>query len=107
MRLGSKTSLLTLLLAAALQFGSAGSAAAQSTAAAEATPPAASQPAPAPAAAAATADPAAANSANAFGIPIYSKTQLMSGTVMPSTFIIGTATTLLDTAGCNFGPVVN
>jgi type IV secretion system protein VirB10 len=72
MRLGSKTSSLTLLLAAALQFGSAGSAVAQSTAAAEATPPAASQPAPAPAAAAATADPAAANSANA-SVPAIQK----------------------------------
>ncbi len=65
MRLGSKTLSMTLLSATALQFGSAGSAAAQSTAAAEATPSAASQPAPAPAAAAATADPAAANPANA------------------------------------------
>jgi type IV secretion system protein VirB10 len=74
MRLGSKTLSLTLLSATALQFGSAGSAAAQSTAAAEATPSAASQPAPAPAAAAATADPAAANSANASVPAIPKKT---------------------------------
>ena len=73
MRLGSKTLSLTLLSAAALQLGLAGSAAAQSTAAAEATPPAASQPAPAPAAAAATADPAAANPANA-SVPAQKKT---------------------------------
>jgi hypothetical protein len=74
MRLGSKTLSLTLLSATALQFGSAGSVAAQSTAAAEATPSAASQLAPAPAAAAATADPAAANSANSSVPAIPKKT---------------------------------
>ena len=52
-------------------------------------------------------DLAATNSAGAFGISIYAKGQLMTGAPTPSTFIIGTATTLLDTAGCTFGPVVN
>jgi hypothetical protein len=52
-------------------------------------------------------DLAATNSAGAFGIPIYAQGQLMTGTQTPSTFIIGVATTLQDTAGCNFGPVVN
>jgi ligand-binding sensor domain-containing protein len=52
-------------------------------------------------------DLAATNSAGAFGIPIFSKSQLMSGSIMPSTFIIGAATTLNATAGCNFGPVIN
>jgi hypothetical protein len=52
-------------------------------------------------------DLAATNSAGAFGTPIYAKGQLMTGTPTPSTFIIGTATTLQNTAGCNFGPVVN
>ena len=52
-------------------------------------------------------DLAATNSAGAFGIPIYAKGQLMTGTPTPSTFIIGAATTLQNTAGCNFGPVVN
>jgi hypothetical protein len=52
-------------------------------------------------------DLAATNSAGAFGIPIYSKTQLMSGSIMPNTFIIGGATTLNATAGCNFGPAIN
>jgi hypothetical protein len=31
----------------------------------------------------------------------------MSGALTPSTFIIGTATTLSAPAGCNFGPLVN
>jgi hypothetical protein len=52
-------------------------------------------------------DLAAANSADAFGIPIFSKTQLMSGSIMPNTFIIGAVTTLNATAGCNFGPAIN
>ncbi len=52
-------------------------------------------------------DLAATNSANAFGVPIFSKAQLMSGSIMPNTFIIGAATTLEATAGCNFGPAVN
>jgi hypothetical protein len=52
-------------------------------------------------------DLAATNSADAFGIPIYSKAQLMSGMIMPNTFIIGGATTLNATAGCNFGPAIN
>ncbi len=68
MRLESKTLTLTLLSAVALQFGLAGSVAAQSTAAAGTQAAAASQPAPAPAAAAATADPAAANPASASAI---------------------------------------
>lgn len=52
-------------------------------------------------------DLAAASSATPFGLPIYGKGQLMTGAVVPSTFIVGTATTLNATAGCNFGPVVN
>jgi hypothetical protein len=52
-------------------------------------------------------DLAATNSGGAFGIPIYAKGQLMTGSPTPGTLIIGTATTLQDTAGCNFGPVVN
>jgi hypothetical protein len=72
MRLHCKALTSTLLSAAALHFGFAGSVAAQSTAA-EGTPAAASQPAPAPAAAAATADPAAASSTSA-SVPAPKKT---------------------------------
>ena len=52
-------------------------------------------------------DLAAASSATPFGFPIYGKGQLATGAVIPSTFIVGAATTLNATAGCNFGPVVN
>ena len=52
-------------------------------------------------------DLAATSSGTPFGMPIYGKGQLMTGAVVPSTFIVGTATTLNATAGCNFGPVVN
>jgi hypothetical protein len=51
-------------------------------------------------------DIAATNAADAFGIPFY-KAPLKTGTLTPSTFIIGTATTLNAPAGCNFGPLVN
>jgi hypothetical protein len=50
-------------------------------------------------------DLAATNSANAFGIPFY-KAPLKSGAITPSTFIIGSNTTLAAPAGCNFGPLV-
>ena len=51
-------------------------------------------------------DIAATDAADAFGVPFY-KAPLMSGAVMPNTFIVGTATTLNAPAGCNFGPLVN
>lgn len=51
-------------------------------------------------------DVAATNSAGSFGIPFY-KVPLKTGTITPSTFIVGTATTLNAPAGCNFGPLVN
>lgn len=51
-------------------------------------------------------DVAATNSAGAFGIPFY-KVPLKSGTITPSTFIVGATTTLNAPAGCNFGPLVN
>jgi hypothetical protein len=51
-------------------------------------------------------DIAATNAADAFGIPFY-KAPLKTGTLTPSTFIIGNATTLNAPAGCNFGPLVN
>lgn len=50
---------------------------------------------------------AAANSANAFGVPFYTKNQLMTGAPIPNTFIVGAATTQDALAGCNFGPLVN
>ena len=50
-------------------------------------------------------DIAATNSADAFGIPFY-KVPLKSGAITPSTFFVGTATTLNAPAGCNFGPLV-
>ena len=52
-------------------------------------------------------DLATANSADAFGIAFYGKGQLMTGMPVPSTFIIGAATTLNAPAGCNFGTAVN
>ncbi|MGF6851335.1 hypothetical protein [Paraburkholderia sp. CI3] len=53
-------------------------------------------------------DLAAVSSAAPFGIPFFSKGQLgASGATVPSTFIVGPATTLNAPAGCNFGPVVN
>ena len=52
-------------------------------------------------------DVAATSSGSPYGMPIYGKGQLATGAVVPSTFIIGGATTLNATAGCNFGPVVN
>jgi hypothetical protein len=51
-------------------------------------------------------DVAATNSAGSFGIPFY-KVPLKTGAITPSTFIVGTATTLNAPAGCNFGPLVN
>lgn len=50
-------------------------------------------------------DIAATNAADAFGIPFY-KAPLASGATTPSTFIVGTMTTLNAPAGCNFGPLV-
>ena len=50
-------------------------------------------------------DIAATNAADAFGIPFY-KAPLKSGAITPSTFIIGSNTTLAAPAGCNFGPLV-
>ena len=51
-------------------------------------------------------DVAATNSAGSFGIPFY-KVPLKTGAITPSTFIVGTNTTLDAPAGCNFGPLVN
>jgi hypothetical protein len=50
-------------------------------------------------------DIAATNAADAFGIPFY-KAPLKTGAITPSTFIIGSNTTLEAPAGCNFGPLV-
>jgi hypothetical protein len=50
---------------------------------------------------------AATDAANAFGIPFYTKAQLVTGAPTPNTFIVGAATTLNAPAGCNFGPLVN
>jgi hypothetical protein len=50
---------------------------------------------------------AATNSANAFGIPFYTKAQLVTGAPTPNTFIVGAATGLEAPAGCNFGPLIN
>jgi hypothetical protein len=52
-------------------------------------------------------DLAATNSAGAFGIAFFTKTQLTTGAPVPNTFIVGTATTLNAPAGCNFGTLVN
>jgi sugar lactone lactonase YvrE len=52
-------------------------------------------------------DLATTDAENAFGIAFYGKGQLMTGAPVPSTFIIGAATTLNAPAGCNFGPAVN
>jgi sugar lactone lactonase YvrE len=46
---------------------------------------------------------AATNSANAFGVPFYTKAQLVTGAPTPNTFIVGTATMQGALAGCNFG----
>jgi sugar lactone lactonase YvrE len=51
-------------------------------------------------------DIAATSAATPFSIPFY-KAPLVSGALTPSTFIIGTNTTLSAPAGCNFGPLVN
>jgi hypothetical protein len=51
-------------------------------------------------------DIAATSAATPFSIPFY-KAPLMSGALTPSTFIIGSNTTLSAPAGCNFGPLVN
>jgi hypothetical protein len=51
-------------------------------------------------------DIAATSSVAPFSIPFY-KAPSMSGAIMPSTFIFGSATTLNAPAGCNFGPLVN
>ena len=50
---------------------------------------------------------AATSSAAPFGTAYYTKNQLMTGTPTPDTFFVGTATTLMNVAGCNFGPNVN
>ena len=50
-------------------------------------------------------DLAATSAATPFSIPFY-KAPLLSGALTPSTFIIGTNTTLSAPAGCNFGPLV-
>jgi hypothetical protein len=74
MRLQCKRLTSTLLSAAAIQFGLAGSMAAQSTAPAEGAPAANSQPAPALPASAAIADPAVATPANASAAAVPKKT---------------------------------
>jgi hypothetical protein len=51
-------------------------------------------------------DLAATNANDAGSAPFY-KVPLKSGAVTPSTFIVGTATTLTAPAGCNFGPLIN
>jgi hypothetical protein len=51
-------------------------------------------------------DIAATSSVAPFSVPFYKK-PLMTGTITPSTFIFGGATTLSAPAGCNFGPLVN
>ena len=51
-------------------------------------------------------DIAATSAAMPFSVPFY-KAPLMTGAITPSTFIIGTATTLNAPAGCNFGTLVN
>jgi hypothetical protein len=50
---------------------------------------------------------AATNSANAFGVPFYTKGQLMTGAPVPNTFIVGAATMQGALAGCNFGTLAN
>jgi hypothetical protein len=50
---------------------------------------------------------AATSSAAPFGLAYFTHNQLMTGSPTPNTFIVGTATTLTDTAGCNFGPAIN
>jgi hypothetical protein len=53
-------------------------------------------------------DLAATDSAGAFGIAFFTKTQLTTtGATAPHTFIVGAATTLKAPAGCNFGTLVN
>jgi sugar lactone lactonase YvrE len=52
-------------------------------------------------------DIAATDAADAFGVPFYTKAQLMTGAPVPNTFIVGAATGLDAPAGCNFGPLVN
>jgi sugar lactone lactonase YvrE len=53
-------------------------------------------------------DLAAISSAAPFGVAIFGHAQLgASGTAVPSTFLVGTATTLNAPAGDVFGPVVN
>jgi sugar lactone lactonase YvrE len=52
-------------------------------------------------------DLATTDSADAFGLAVFAKSQLMTGMPVPNTFIVGTATTLDAPAGCNFGPMVN
>jgi hypothetical protein len=50
---------------------------------------------------------ASTDSANAFGVPFYTKAQLVTAATAPNTFIVGAATGLDAPAGCNFGPLVN
>jgi hypothetical protein len=52
-------------------------------------------------------DLAAMNSAGAFGVAFFTANQLVTGATLPSTFIVGGATTLNAPAGCNFGTLVN
>jgi hypothetical protein len=53
-------------------------------------------------------DLAAISSAAPFGVAFFGHTQLIAGgTVNPSAFLVGSATTLNAPAGCVFGPVVN
>jgi hypothetical protein len=51
-------------------------------------------------------DIAASSSVAPFSVPFY-KAPLMTGAITPSTFIIGSATTLNAPAGCNFGTLVD
>jgi hypothetical protein len=52
-------------------------------------------------------DLAAMNSAGAFGVAFFTANQLVTSATLPSTFIVGGATTLNAPAGCNFGTLVN
>lgn len=49
---------------------------------------------------------AAVDSAGAFAIAFYGKKQLSTGNPVPDTFIVGSATTLDQPAGCQFGPAI-
>jgi hypothetical protein len=53
-------------------------------------------------------DLAAISSATPFGIAFFGQSQLSAGgSIDPTVFLVGNATTLNAPAGCNFGPVIN